>query len=125
MYIMLSTLADAHCASGGRGLPRPHANKHPGALLAVRHVSVAHQPLRLEERACFSSLSPSADSCPRKRDIPATPHHVSDTCFAAEGDRSSVGRRRCCEAAPKAIPHHMMHVSPQSARMSGLADKVG
>jgi hypothetical protein len=48
--------SDAQCASGGRGLPRPHANKHPGALLAVRYVSVAHQPLRLEERACFSSL---------------------------------------------------------------------
>ncbi|MBA3870472.1 MAG: hypothetical protein H0X30_15120 [Anaerolineae bacterium] len=32
-------------ASGGRGLPRPHADLHPGAASVVLRVSAAHQAL--------------------------------------------------------------------------------
>jgi hypothetical protein len=39
---------------GGRGLPRPQADQHAVAWSAVRHVSVAYQPLRHMRSQRFS-----------------------------------------------------------------------
>ena len=64
---------------GGCGQPHPHADQHVEAWSAVRHVSVAYQPLRLEERACFSSLSPSAATDSHFQWALCVPHRLSDT----------------------------------------------
>jgi hypothetical protein len=89
-------------AFGRCGLPRRHADQHAVAWSAVRHVSVTHQPLRLEERACFSSLSPSAATDSSFQTAPCVPQG----CLTRDKLREiGVRRTRHCSHA---VPSPMM-----------------